>query len=110
MKYRSSLCSVAKNEKKGRATGRKINLFPSYVQSSNLTAQNAEILAQRALGLAPVAAARIWLDRLGTVNHSQVWSILERVPAARMSDLSKRFTFELLVTNQQRLLEPESLA
>jgi hypothetical protein len=50
-------------------------------------------------------AAQAWLARLGTVDRDALWNIIQRVPAERMSDICKRFTTELLVTNQQRLLE-----
>ena len=50
-------------------------------------------------------AARTWLDRLRTVNRDEIWRIIERVPVSRMSELCKRFTLELLLTNQRRLLE-----
>ncbi len=50
-------------------------------------------------------AAQAWLDRLGSVNRDEVWGILERVPAERMTETCKRFTMDLLLTNQQRLLE-----
>ena len=48
-------------------------------------------------------AAKAWLERLRAVNQEQTWAILERVPAERMSETCKRFTAELLHTNQQRL-------
>ncbi len=51
------------------------------------------------------SAAQAWLARLRAVNRDAVWAILERVPRERMSDTCKRFTMELLATNQQRLLE-----
>jgi hypothetical protein len=57
--------------------------------------------------LAP-GAARAWLARLATVNQDAVWSILERVPANRMSEICKQFTQKLLMINQQRLLERET--
>lgn len=50
-------------------------------------------------------AAQAWLARLRGVNRDAVWGILERVPLERMSDICKRFTMELLLNNQQRLLE-----
>ncbi len=50
-------------------------------------------------------AARVWLDRLEVVDPDGVWGILERVPTERMPPICKRFTMELLATNQQRLLE-----
>ena len=51
------------------------------------------------------AAAQAWLGRLRNVNQEQVWAILERVPAKRMTKMSKQFTAELLRTNRQRLEE-----
>ena len=50
-------------------------------------------------------AAQAWLDRLRAVNQSEIWGILERVPLERMSEICRRFTMELLLTNQRRLLE-----
>ena len=55
--------------------------------------------AQRAAG-----AARAWLDRLQTVKREEISAILEKVPANRMSETCKRFTVELLLANQRRLL------
>jgi hypothetical protein len=51
------------------------------------------------------SAAAAWRDRLRGVNQEQIWTILERVPAARMSETCKRFTAELLRINRQRLQE-----
>lgn len=50
-------------------------------------------------------SAKAWADRLRSVNMEAVWAILERVPEQRMSETCKRFTMELLLTNQRRLLE-----
>lgn len=50
-------------------------------------------------------AGQAWLDRLQSVDPDQVRAIIERVPLERMSDVSKRFTMELLETNRQRLRE-----
>jgi hypothetical protein len=46
-----------------------------------------------------------WIGRLQAVKADDIWSILERVPARRMSETCRRFTGELLLTNQRRLLE-----
>lgn len=61
--------------------------------------------AFRAFAARVPPAARAWLTRLATVNKDAIWGILERVPDERMSETCKRFTLELLLTNQQRLLE-----
>jgi hypothetical protein len=52
-------------------------------------------------------AANSWRERLAAVNVEAIQAILERVPAQRMSAPSKRFTLELLLANQRRLLELE---
>jgi hypothetical protein len=51
--------------------------------------------------------AQTWLARLESVNRDDLWGILERVPENRMSETCKRFTMELLLTNQRRLLEQD---
>jgi hypothetical protein len=61
--------------------------------------------AFRAFAARAPRAGLAWLNRLRTVNRDGIRSILDRVPAARMSETCKRFTLELLLTNQGRLLE-----
>ncbi len=51
------------------------------------------------------AARQAWLARLRSVGRDAMQQILDRVPSARMSDPTKQFTLELLVTNQRRLLD-----
>jgi hypothetical protein len=55
-------------------------------------------------GQVPIAA-QAWLDRLQGVSREAISGILGRVPASRMSETCKRFTLQLLVVNQRRLLE-----
>ena len=50
-------------------------------------------------------AAPAWIERLRAVQGDDVWSILEKVPSHRMSDVAKRFTMELLMINQRRLTQ-----
>jgi hypothetical protein len=50
-------------------------------------------------------AAQAWLARLQSVNRDALSSIIDRAPSQRMSDICKRFTTDLLMTNQRRLLE-----
>ncbi|MCX7426245.1 MAG: phosphatidylinositol kinase [Planctomycetia bacterium] len=61
--------------------------------------------AFQAFGQVVPRANRGWLERLATVNRDALCGILERVPPERMSETCRRFTLELLLTNQQRLLE-----
>jgi hypothetical protein len=51
------------------------------------------------------AAAKIWLERIGSVTREEIKAIIEDVPPDRMSDVARRFTLELIVANQQRLLK-----
>jgi hypothetical protein len=48
-------------------------------------------------------AARQWVERLRAVQRDAVSSILESIPHERMSDVTKQFTLELLMTNQRYL-------
>ncbi len=61
--------------------------------------------AFRAFAQKTPGPAQVWLDRLRAVNRDEIWGILEKIPADRMSEACKRFTMELLLTNQRRLLE-----
>ncbi len=60
--------------------------------------------AFRAFGQRIPGAAR-WLVQLATVQREAISGILDRVPAERMTETCKRFSLELLLANQQRLLE-----
>jgi hypothetical protein len=55
-------------------------------------------------GLA-VPAAKVWLDRLKAIDQAAILGILDEIPSKRMTEPAKRFTLELLLTNQKRLLE-----
>jgi hypothetical protein len=52
-----------------------------------------------------IAAARIWLGKLGEISEIAVNTILAEVPPQRMSPITRAFTLELLMINQRRLLE-----
>lgn len=55
-------------------------------------------------GLA-IPAARLWVERLKAIEESAISGILAEIPSERMTELAKRFTLELLMTNQKRLVE-----
>lgn len=61
--------------------------------------------AFRAFAQRVPGAAERWLERLQEVNPDAIRGILERVPTNRMSEICRRFTLELLLANQRRLLE-----
>jgi hypothetical protein len=73
------------------------------------SAHDSRPLELRELFLAVAAqvpnAAMAWREQLRNVNREALCGILDRVPAERMSEACKRFTLELLITNQKRLLQ-----
>jgi hypothetical protein len=50
-------------------------------------------------------AAKIWLQAIQSVTRQEIKSIVQEVPPNRMTDVTRRFTVELIVTNQERLLK-----
>lgn len=50
------------------------------------------------------AGANIWTERLRTVKPETVKAFLNEIPPQRMTPVTREFTLELLMINQQRLL------
>jgi len=50
------------------------------------------------------AAAKIWLEAISGVTREEIEAIIQQVPPNRMSDVARRFTLELIMANQERLL------
>ena len=50
-------------------------------------------------------AAKIWLETMNSVTPDEIEAIIREVPPNRMSAVTRRFTLELLVANQTRLLD-----
>lgn len=50
-------------------------------------------------------AALSWIGQLATFDRDSLWQVLNEVPNKRMSNITKKFTVELLLENQRRLLE-----
>ena len=55
-------------------------------------------------GLKEKLAARIWLDRLYALKDEQIKMVIDKVPSTLMSDISKQFTYQLVVCNKANLL------
>ncbi len=53
--------------------------------------------------VAPTAAG-VWRGQLARLDWGAVEQVVARVPAERMSDVTRRFTLELLRVNRNRLL------
>jgi hypothetical protein len=51
------------------------------------------------------AAAKIWLERIRGVTREEIEAIIQQVPPNRMSEVARRFTLELIMANQERLLK-----
>jgi hypothetical protein len=50
------------------------------------------------------ASAQAWLRRLSSLTRDEIESIVDCIPASRMSTLAREFTIKLLMVNQGRLL------
>jgi hypothetical protein len=51
------------------------------------------------------AAAKIWLGAMKSVTREEIAAIIMEVPPNRMSEVARRFTLELIMANQARLLK-----
>ena len=49
-------------------------------------------------------AARVWLRAMQGVTREEIGAMIREVPPDRMSEVTRRFTLELILVNQQRLL------
>jgi hypothetical protein len=50
-------------------------------------------------------AANFWTKRLKKVGDKNIESILQQIPQSRISDISRRFSLQLLQVNRRRILE-----
>ncbi|WP_049876185.1 MULTISPECIES: HipA domain-containing protein [Sorangium] len=49
-------------------------------------------------------AGRHWLERLGAADHAKVSSIVDRIPAHRISEPARQFALAVMATNRRALL------
>lgn len=63
--------------------------------------------AWRAFAVRVPVEAEVWRQRLARVQPAEVVGILERIHPDRMSAVCRRFTLDLLIENQRRLMESE---
>lgn len=52
-------------------------------------------------------AALIWINQLKMLNDDDIWAIIDKVPENRMSEMSKRFTYEVIRCNKINILRLE---
>jgi len=50
-------------------------------------------------------AARAWIERLRALELDKIRTIINRIPDVYMSEISREFTYRLLVLNRSRILE-----
>jgi hypothetical protein len=98
-----------KDRLESRDEGRRVPHFARRARSAfyaspsdSRTLGTLEAFEQFALA-APVAA-KIWLERIRGVTKEEIRAIIQEVPPARMSDVARRFTLDLITANQERLL------
>ena len=77
----------------------------SWFQDSETLKRLKLLEAFRQYGLLEKDAIRAWLERLKVLKSEDFWTIIEKVPESLMSDVSKQFTYQLLVCNQENLLK-----
>ena len=77
----------------------------SQFQDSSTNKRLKLIEAFRRYALMEKVAALAWLDRLNQIEDTQIWIIIDKVPSLLMSNISKRFTFQLLICNRDNLLK-----
>ncbi len=85
---------------------------PNYVRKAKSQFQDSStnkrlklIEAFRRYALMEKVAALAWLDRLNQIEDTQIWIIIDKVPSLLMSNISKQFTFQLLICNRDNLLK-----
>jgi hypothetical protein len=60
--------------------------------------------AFRRYGLIKKDAARVWLDRLISLQDLEVMEIVYRIPPEIMSDIAKEFTYQIILCNKANLI------
>ena len=86
-----------------------IENFAKKASSSLYGAENASrpldtLEAFRHFSASCPASAQAWLRRLSSLTRDAIESIVDCIPASRMSTLTREFTIKLLMVNQGRLL------
>ncbi len=99
-----------KERLESRDEGRQVAHFASRARSAfyaspadSRTLGTLEAFAS--VAQAAPAAAKIWLRAIQGVTRQEIEAIVQEVPRDRMTDVTRRFTVELIVVNQERLLK-----
>lgn len=99
-----------KERLESRDEGRRVPHFasrarsPFYASPTDIrTLGTLELFA----GFAQAApeAAKTWLQTINGVTRKEIEAIVHEVPPNRMSEVARRFTVELIMVNQQRLVK-----
>ena len=90
--------------------GRRVAHFASRARSAfydspadNRTLGTLEAFESAALVAPPIA--KIWLDAIMGVTKEEIEAMVREVPPNRMSEVTRRFTVELITVNQERLVQ-----
>lgn len=81
-------------------------LYPTVNLEEGVKALGTLDAFQRAARFAPLAAAD-WQSRLSRVTNEKVREIIACIPQDWMSDVARRFTYELLMINRDRILNSQ---
>lgn len=105
--------NVSDAEKKDRLDsrdeGRQIPRFAARARSAFYASMTDSRTLGTAEAFARVAesapqAAKVWLDAIRSVTRAEIEAMIREVPPDRMSEVTRRFTLELIAVNQKRLL------
>lgn len=103
--------SERKDRLESRDEGRRVPHFSSRARSAfYASAQEERTLGTleafvRVAEAAP-QARRFWLDAIKGVTREEIEGMIREVPPDRMSEVTRRFTLELIMVNRERLLKP----
>ncbi len=106
--------NLSDDERRERLTSKDTNYqIPAYARRAR-SAFYSGIPAAKPLGTVEafqefaglaMNAAKIWLGCLSGIDRPAISGILDEIPAERMTEPTKQFTLELLMTNHKRLLQ-----
>jgi hypothetical protein len=105
-----NISDVERKERlESRDEGRSVTHFASrarsaFYASARDTRTMGTLEAFERFAQAAPAAAKIWVETIQGVTREEIEAIIQGVPPNRMSDVARRFTLELIMANQERLV------
>lgn len=79
----------AKSHFKDKVSGRRIKLIECF-----------ELYAEK-----EPKAKKAWLNRLNQISDDEIYAIIQKIPDELMSEIAKKFTYELILANKKSLCD-----